>query len=228
MLIASVPGAGLAATQPYALNLFAAEDFVSQTNEFQCIGASIQMMLNMVRPGTDRTARTQANVQQLARQLSWLPQDPPKPFAGPVRGASSRGWVRALDRLGVGPYVLRSEATMAGAIEVAARAIRVTGKPVGLLVWRGRHAWVMTGFTATADPLAMGGFDVTSVTIADPWYPRVSNIWGPGPKPGGRLTLDQLDDDFLRLAFRSTGHRDRFLLVLPLDGPRAPRDIRVR
>jgi hypothetical protein len=74
----------------------------------------------------------------------------------------------------------------------------------------------------------MGGFDVTSVTIADPWYPRVSNIWGPGPKPGGRLTLDQLDDDFLRLAFRSTGHRDRFLLVLPLDGARAPRDIRVR
>jgi hypothetical protein len=227
-LVMALPTAGLGATAPYSINLFAAEDFVSQTDEFQCIGASIQMMLNMVRPGADRTARTQSNVQQLARGLSWLPVDPPKPFAGPVRGASSRGWVRALDQLGVGPYILRSEATMAGAVEVAARAIRVTGKPVGLLVWRGRHAWVMTGFTATADPLAMGGFDVTSVTIADPWYPRNSNIWGRSPKPGSRLTLDQLDDDFLRLAFRSTGHRDRFLLVLPLRGPIEPPDIRVR
>ena len=37
-------------------------------------------------------------------------------------------------------------------METAALAIAETGKPVGLLVWRGRHAWVMSGFRSSTDP----------------------------------------------------------------------------
>ena len=54
-------------------------------------------------------------------------------------------------------------------MKLASRAIERTGAPVGLLVWRGRHAWVMSGFEATKD-LSDGG-KVTSVTIYDPLYP---------------------------------------------------------
>jgi hypothetical protein len=220
-------GATAEAAGPFSMDLLASGDFVSQTNGVQCIGASIQMMVNMARPGADRSARTQARVQQLARELSWLSIDPPKPFAGEPRGASARGWARALVELGMGTWILRSEPTLEGAVEVAARAIRTTGKPVGLLVWRGRHAWVMTGFRATADPL-QAPFDVARVTVADPWYPRNNSLWGASPRPGSSLTLDQLGDDFLRLGFRRTGHAERFLLVMPLIGPAQPHDARFR
>ena len=34
----------------------------------------------------------------------------------------------------------------------AALSMALTKRPVGLLVWGGKHAWVMTGFTSDADP----------------------------------------------------------------------------
>ena len=74
---------------------------------------------------------------------------------------------------------------------MAARAIRETRKPVGLLMWRGRHAWVMSGFQATGDPL-LAGFRVTAAIVEDPLYPRDSPTWGSSPTPGQALTVSQL------------------------------------
>ena len=34
---------------------------------------------------------------------------------------------------------------------MAAKAIHDQRRPVGLLVWRGRHAWVMSGYQAVVD-----------------------------------------------------------------------------
>lgn len=211
------PGRVAAAAEPYRMDLLEPGDFVSQSNEVQCIGASLQMMVNITSPRDDRTAKTQRSLFMLARKLSWQPGDNrrPSPEWEP-RGASSRGWARALGQLGVGNYVLRSEPTLEGALTLAARTMRFTGLPVGLLVWRGRHAWVMTGFRATADPTLADGFQVTSVSVADPWYPRVSSIWGRSPRPGSRLTPEVLGRDFVPLAQRwRSGHAGRFLLVLP-------------
>ena len=121
-------------------------DFVAQANFVQCVGASMQMMLNISGPN-DRTAATQRRLQGLARNLSG-----PTP-AGFVRnGASVRGWSAGLNELGAGPYRLVGVTTIDEAMRLAATSIRTTGKPVGLLVWAGRHAWVMSGFEATADP----------------------------------------------------------------------------
>lgn len=222
-LLWAVPTTALGAGGATSVDLLRAGDFVSQTNDVQCIGASIQMMLNIVGTRDDRSARTQARVQSLARQLSQLPSDPQRRIHRERRGASVRGWARALPQLGAGHYVLTSEAKLDDALEVAARAIARTGRPVGLLVWRGRHAWVMTGFRATGDPLKDVPFRVTSVTVADPWYPRNSSIWGISPKPGSRLTPRQLSADFLPLnrSWMST-HRSRYVLVLPVPNPPQP------
>lgn len=212
-----------AAGQPYRMDLLEPGDFVSQTNDVQCIGASLQIMVNISAPRSDRTAATQRSLFLLARKLSWLPGDSRRPSPDwQPRGASSRGWARALRQLGIGNYVLRSEPTLDGALALAARTMRLTGLPVGLLVWRGRHAWVMTGFRATADPTLGTGFRVTSVSVADPWYPRVSSIWGRSPKPGSRLTPAALGGDFVPLNRRwRNEHSGRFLLVLP-HVPRTP------
>jgi len=165
-------------------------DFVPQTNFVQCVGASLQMMINMLEPGRDRSAKEQLRLQKLARKLS-----PPR-LDGTIRqGASVRGWVKVLRREVDQPYRLVGADTLDQAVKMAARAIDRTGAPVGLLVWRGRHAWVMSGFTSTK-PLSQGG-KVTSVTIYDPLYPYGDDFWGPSPKPGVPISIKALGRQFV-------------------------------
>ena len=107
------------------------------------------------------------------------------------QGASVRGWVGGLNQLGAGPYRLVGTTTLDEALCTSRRRrSATTGKPVGLLVWRGRHAWVMSGFRATADPLATDDFDVTAAIVMDPLYPHGSTVWGPSPKPREALSAE--------------------------------------
>jgi hypothetical protein len=167
-------------------------DYVAQTNFVQCVGASMQMMLNMIEPRDDRTAKTQLRLQKLARSLSGPSRD------GQERqGASVRGWTAGLNMLDAGPYQLVGTDTLEEALRTAAKAISETGRPVGLLVWRGRHAWVMSGFTATADPRLTDAFRVTGAVILDPLYPHGSKVWGPSPKPRETLTPKEVGRQFV-------------------------------
>jgi hypothetical protein len=193
-------------------------DFVAQTNFVQCVGASMQMMLNMIEPGRDRTAATQRRLQNLARNWSGS-----RPDGNERQGASVRGWAAGLNILGAGPYRLQGEATIQEALRTAARAIATTGKPVGLLVWRGRHAWVMSGFTATADPRTTDDFEVTRAIIHDPLYPHGSSVWGPSPSPGESLTVNEVGRQFVqrRMSNRWNGQVSalggKYVLVLPYE-----------
>lgn len=87
--------------------------------------------------------------------------------------------------------------TLQGALKTAARAIRLTGRPVGLLVWSGRHAWVLSGLEATADPLTSKTFRVTAAIVEDPLYPHGSSVWGPSPSPGASISPSQLGKQFV-------------------------------
>jgi hypothetical protein len=192
---APVPVAAAASansSNPYRLDLARGGDFVPQANFVQCVGASMQMMLNIVGPRNDRTAATQRRLQSLARELS-----------GPTRqgferkGASVRGWSAGLNQLGAGPYRLIGATTLQEALRVAASAIRRTGKPVGLLVWAGRHAWVMSGFEATADPALASSFRVTKAIVMDPLYPYGSSRWGASPRPRQAISPATLGQQFV-------------------------------
>jgi hypothetical protein len=180
-----------AAAKAYRLDLADRNDFVAQSNFVQCVGASMQMMLNIMG-GEDRTAKTQVRLQSLARSLS-----------GPTRegfqrkGASVRGWAEGLNALGAGPYRLVGTDTIQEAMRVAARSIRETGRPVGLLVWAGRHAWVMSGFQATADPARGGTYKVTEAVVLDPLYPYGSNQWGRSPRPREAISIATLGEQFV-------------------------------
>jgi hypothetical protein len=193
-------------------------DFVAQTNFVQCVGASMQMMLNMIEPGRDRTASTQRRLQELARH--WSGQ---RPDGRQRQGASVRGWAAGLNILGAGPYRLHGETTLEAAMRVAATAIATTGKPVGLLVWRGRHAWVMSGFTATADPATTSDFTVTRAMVHDPLYPHGSAVWGPSPRPGEALTPKELGRQFVPRRTSSQWNSlmsslgGKYVLVLPYE-----------
>src|SRR6185369_13983165 len=163
--VAAVPAS--AADKGFRLDLASKGDYVAQTNFVQCVGASMQMMLNIINPTNDRTARTQLRLQNIARDLSGTRSDGQQ-----RKGASVRGWSAGLNQLGAGPYRLVGADTLDQALRLAATSIRQTHRPVGLLVWRGRHAWVMSGFEATADPLKTGDFTVTAAIVMDPLYPH--------------------------------------------------------
>jgi hypothetical protein len=204
-----------AAPASFTVELYERGDFVSQTNLVQCVGASMQMMMNMVGPENDRTPATQRRLWQLARSL----HDPSTAGGFVRKGASARGWALALTQLGAGPYRVVALATLDEAMAVAARAMTSTHRPVGLLVWQGRHAWVLSGFEASADPTQDPEARVTAVRVLDPLYPRAGGAWGPTPAPNARLTTARLARAFVpwRPNSRNAAMRNRFVVVLPYE-----------
>ncbi len=102
------PAAG--ADKPYRFDLYRQGDFVSQTTVYMCVGASMQMMLNMIQPKDDRTAKTQVKLWELARSFRRT-NDPTQMNSGDInrtrRGASSRGWA-ASARFGDSQRVISS------------------------------------------------------------------------------------------------------------------------
>jgi hypothetical protein len=214
LLLATAPETTAATSKAYRLDLGAHSDYVAQTNLVQCVGASMQMMLNMMDRGADRSAATQLRLQRLARTWSGRRRD-----GNERQGASVRGWAAGLSLLGAGPYKVVGYETINEALLSAAQAMRKTGKPVGLLMWRGRHAWVMSGFRATRDPL-IDGARVTAAIVEDPLYPHGgSTAWGRSPAPGSTLSVAQLGRQFVPRRRSSTNTRlsGKYVLVLPFE-----------
>jgi len=197
---------------PFTMNLYRRGDFASQWTKIYCVPGAMQTMMNVMDRGATKASRAvQDRLYRLARRLST------DRLRG--QGAEPQGWARGLERLGYGQYEVKVANSRMGAIRAAARALRRTNRPVGLLVWRGAHAWVMTGFKATADPALTDSFRVTHVRIVDVWYPRVSSIWGASVKPNTLVPVDKLDDDYLpwrRPLMRYPDMDRRFVLVAPV------------
>lgn len=213
------PGLALSpppAPGPFAMDLYEAGDFVHEAKPIMCVPAAVQTMVNIMSGRPDTTAATQARFYALARKLS------PKTLQSD--GAEPEGWARALRALGYGTYAVSVRGSVTNAIHAAARALRLTGKPVGLLVWYGAHSWVMSGFKATADPALTDQFSVTAVYIEDVWYPSISSIWGRSRPPDALVPVDRLPRDFLPWRMPGGPYPDKawkFVTVVPVV-PAAP------
>jgi hypothetical protein len=138
--------------------------FATQYLDASCVGATIQMTLNLVN-GT----RSNSKSQQL-RYLAYAASQSKYPVTD--GGADPQGWALALQHYGAGSdWGWVNRPSMQTALQTAAQQIRETGKPVGLLVHYGRHAWLMTGFEATADPATTSDFTVTAAEVVGPLWP---------------------------------------------------------
>jgi hypothetical protein len=190
------------------MNLSASGDFVAQYTFEWCVGASIQMALNMIGDSNNRTRSRQQQLWELAQSLS----------GSPFGGANARGWTLALNEVGAGPYQLVSEPDLDSALRRAAAAIRETKRPVGLLMWRGRHAWVMSGFTSLGDPAMVPNFEVTGVRVLDPLYPHGDDKWGASPKPNSILSPTKIGEQFVARGIGRVnyGIPPGYFLVLPV------------
>ena len=197
---------------PFEMDLYRKGDFVSQATKDWCTAAAMQIMLNIANDGKGDTSRaTQEELYDLGRSLLEVKRG---------KGIPPDEWAASLDQRGIGPYVVATEPTRTAAIETAARQMRLTGRPVGLVMWRGAHAWVMSGFEATADPAYTDDFTVTGVWTEDPWYPRVSSIWGRSNPAHTLVTPKKLAEDFLAWRRPDGTYREwngMYLLILPVD-----------
>jgi hypothetical protein len=167
------------------------------------------MALSVAAGSTDRSKAFQQDLWEMARDRS----------SSPYGGANPRGWAAALNDLGIGPYELVSIPSFEEAVETAAAALRRTERPVGLVMWRGRHAWVMSGFESRGDPAGRPDFDVTAVRVLDPLYPHGSSTWGPSPQPNSLVSLETLARQFVKREHRPSydlGVPAGWLLVLPV------------
>jgi hypothetical protein len=195
------------ALERFAIDLYRKGDFVRQFTFDWCVGASLQMMEAMSGGTRDLGRARQERLWEMARDRSF----------SPFGGANPRGWTAALNDLGVGRYVLVSLPDLDRALRAAALALRATGRPVGLVMWAGRHAWVMSGFESTGDPLRDETFRVTGIRVHDPLHPHGSRVWGRSPAPDELVTPATLGRQFVARTSRRVdlGVGPGYLLVLP-------------
>jgi hypothetical protein len=192
-------------------NLYRTGVFSTQRTMSWCVGASIQMMLNIVRGTSDQTKANQQAYFDYARH-----NDAYTPADG-ANGTDPQGWSEALVHYGAGSYADVSYDRFHRAIRDAARRLRQTGKPVGLVVAHSNHAWVMTGFESTADPAFDANAEVTSVYVMGPLYPRKSHN-GYDPAPNTRISYEAMKS-YLTRYYDRLGPKNEwegsFVTILP-------------
>ena len=164
VVVAGVAPTGVSAAVSYKMDLYFSGGYERQVDGRTCSAASTAMMLNFI-------ARRDLRISQLAILRYEQPRDALNDAR--QRGSDPLGWSRALthfDYLTGKAFVYRWEAYASeyAALKRAARQMAFTGKPVGLAVWNGRHAVVMTGFEASRNP-RLGDFKLSHVWVSDPY-----------------------------------------------------------
>jgi hypothetical protein len=170
------------------LNFYRPDAFSSQATTTWCVAASSQMMLNMILGQSDTSS---------SRQATYIAYAQGHDGGIYSAGTNPAGWSAIMDRYGGSSYSVQRFTDRTSALKRAAVRMRQTNKPVGMLVWSGRHAWVINGFTATADPATTNDFTITAVFVSGPLYPRPPNSAGYDPPPNTVYTPSQLSTYFL-------------------------------
>jgi hypothetical protein len=184
--------------------------FISQDHKDWCAVAGTQMVM-AIHGKADLTVDFQRRL--ASRTGEWESR----------RDSLNGGWgpavmVAALEAYGVRGYEVRAYETRALALRDAAKAISKYHAPVILLAWRGAHTWIMTGYRADADPLVFKDARVSGAYILDPWYPRVSSIWGPSDPPGTYQNASEMRRNYLPWKRPEGRYPDRdglFIAVVP-------------
>jgi hypothetical protein len=184
--------------------------FASEITDKMCAVAGTQMVLTILGQGDTSDQFQHELASRIGEWESW--DDSHNGSWGPAAISL------ALSAYGVRGYEVRAYESRADAMRDAAIALTESHKPVVLLPWWGAHTWVMTGYRAEADPTIFRSAQVTGLYILDPWYPRVSSIWGPSDPPGNFEDLDEMKRNFIGWSRPEGAYPDRdgkFVVVIP-------------
>jgi hypothetical protein len=167
-----LPGASAGVVSYAGMSLYRYSAWSRQATNSWCTAAATQMMLNIITGASDHSSANQSAYMSYAFYHS--------AYVARV-GAELDGWANALNNYGAGAYSPVGYGSSYEALKAAATRMRVTGKPIGLVVMEGHHAWVMAGFTSVGDdPAVSQNFTVTSVTVMAPFYGSIAYDPAPG------------------------------------------------
>ncbi len=190
--------------------------FTTQQSWLWCTAAGVQIVRNIVDEAEDHSASGQR------RYFSWMRQR--NRYTLPLSaGVDPAGWTAGLRHFVDDRYRLVSSSTFTGALRLAVKRIRLTGLPVALTVAHGNHGWILTGFTATADPATDASFRISSVRVVGPLYGLQSRN-GYDMPPDTELTPAQLKRFFTpwRYAPQPMIWDGRYVSIQPVPAAKAP------
>jgi hypothetical protein len=188
LTIALGPASGaLAASSSWdgSYDLYRSGTFSTQESWLWCTAAGVQIVRNIADGDNDHSASAQR------RYFAWMRRH--NRYELPVSaGVDPAGWTSGLRHFVDSRYRLVASKTFDGALRSSVQRMRATGLPVALTVSHGNHGWIMTGFSATADPARTSSFKVTSVRVVGPLWGLQSRSYGYDMRPGKSLTVKQL------------------------------------
>jgi hypothetical protein len=163
-LLGSADRAPVAAASGFSIDLYLRSGYERQIDNRTCVAASTAMMQNYV-------ARRDLHLSQM-RILRYA-QERDALRDATQRGSDPLGWARAATYFSSysgrkATFKWEAFATRYAALKRAAITLVRTRRPVGIVSQAGKHAIVMTGFRATANPLK-GSFKLTAVWLSDPY-----------------------------------------------------------
>jgi hypothetical protein len=163
--------------------------FATQRTWQWCTAAGVQIARNIARDQSDQARSRQARYYRYMREHNR--------YDIPARdGVDPGGWTAGLRRFVDDRYRLIRSDSFDEALRSAVTSLRRTNLPVGITVAHGTHAWLLTGFTATADPLETDDFRITSVRVTGPLWGLQSRARGYDMRPNTKLTPAQLRSYF--------------------------------
>jgi hypothetical protein len=168
-----------------SIDLYRQGVFSTQLTWRWCTAAVLQIMRNIDRREADHSRASQQRYFSHMRAHDRYPI----PLAD---GVDPAGWAAGLRKWVDPSYAVVARKSFAGALRAAVTSLRRTNLPVAITVARGAHGWVLTGFSATADPAVTDGFRVTSVRVVGPLWGLQSRSFGYDMRPNTRLTRAQL------------------------------------
>jgi hypothetical protein len=171
------------------IDLYRPGTFTTQQTWLWCTAADVQIARNIVDHATDHSRAAQQRYFDYMRAHNR--------YAIPVKdGVDPGGWTAGLRHDVDSRYRLVASQSFDAALRSAVTSLRRTRLPVAITVAHGNHAWLLTGFTATADPAATGRFTVTSVRVVGPLWGLQSTSYGYDMRPDTKLTPTQLKTFF--------------------------------
>lgn len=162
------------------ISLYRDGTFTTQQSWLWCTAADVQVMRNIVAGEHDHSTSGQR------RYFEWMRGR--NRYDLPLSaGVDPQGWTAGLRHYVDARYRLVASSTFDIALRSAVANLRRTNLPVAVAVSHGNHGWVLTGFTATADPLRTDSFKVTSVRVVGPLFGLQSKN-GYDMRPNTKLT----------------------------------------
>lgn len=167
------------------IDLYRADSFTTQKSWLWCTAADVQIIRNIVEGEADHSTSAQR------RYFDWM-RDHNRYRIPAKDGIDPAGWTAGLRHFVDDRYRLTQSRTFDAALRSAVTSLRRSNLPVGITVGHGSHAWILTGFSATADPAATTSFAVTQVRVTGPLWGLQSRSFGYDMKPDTKLTPKQL------------------------------------